>query len=327
MADDTPPRPDTSPTRPDKGERTHHRSRRVDQDAPGDSRSEADAPSGARRDSDTPRTARSDADAPRGARSGKRPSTPRIVQKHRGRAGSGAPEGRVFLYGMHTVELALANPRRRVHAIYATRNARARLEERGVIFPVEPEEVAVRWIDQRVGEDAVHQGVLVETETLEPVPLTGLGKARMILALDQVTDPHNVGAIMRSAVALGADALLTPSRHSPEETGVLAKAASGAVDLLTHIEVVNLAKALLVLKGEGFTIIGLDSAGPAPLEETDAGRRTVLVLGAEGKGLRPVTREACDALARVDVPGAIKSLNVSNAAVLSLYIVGKKLGI
>ena len=103
--------------------------------------------------------------------------------------------------------------------------------------------------------------------------------------------------------------------------------ASGALDLLTHIEVVNLAKSLLELKGEVSRCIGLDSAGKAPLEETDAGRRTVLVLGAEGKGLRPVTRDACDELARVDMPGEIKSLNVSNAAVLSLYIVGKKLGI
>ncbi len=269
----------------------------------------------------------SDEQPARFARAGKRPSTPKIVQRQRGRPGSGAPEGRVFLYGMHTVELALGNPRRRVHAIYATRNARARLEERGVVFPVEPEEVTVRWINQRVGEDAVHQGILVETETLAPVSMTQLGRARLILALDQVTDPHNVGAIIRSAVALGADALLTTTRHSPDETGVLAKAASGALDLLTHIEVVNLAKSLLELRGEGFTVIGLDSAGPAPLEETDAGKRTVLVLGAEGKGLRPVTREACDSLARVDMPGEIKSLNVSNAAVLSLYIIGKKLGI
>jgi 23S rRNA (guanosine2251-2'-O)-methyltransferase len=261
------------------------------------------------------------------AKAGRRPSTPKIVQRRHGRPGSGAPEGRVFLYGMHTVELALANPRRRVHAIYATRNARARLEERGVAFPVEPEEVTVRWINLRVGEDAVHQGVLVETETLEPTSMSQLGRARLILALDQVTDPHNVGAVIRSSVALGADALLTTTRHSPDETGVLAKAASGALDLLTHIEVVNLAKSLLELKGEGFTIIGLDSAGEAPLEATDAGKRTVLVLGAEGKGLRPVTREACDHLARVDMPGRIKSLNVSNAAVLSLYIVGKKLGI
>jgi 23S rRNA (guanosine2251-2'-O)-methyltransferase len=290
---------------------------------------EDDAPRPARESEEkSPRFARnSDESPPRFARAGKRPSTPKIVQRQRGRPGTGAPEGRVFLYGMHTVELALGNPRRRVHAIYATRNARARLEERGVLFPVDPEEVTVRWINQRVGEDAVHQGVLVETETLEPVSMSHLGRARLILALDQVTDPHNVGAIIRSAVALGADALLTTTRHSPDETGVLAKAASGALDLLTHIEVGNLAKSLLELKGEGFTVIGLDSAGDAPLEATDAGKRTVLVLGAEGKGLRPVTRDACDSLARVDMPGQIKSLNVSNAAVLSLYIIGKKLGI
>ncbi len=266
-----------------------------------------------------------DADSSRRmAKAGRHPTRPPVTQKRRGRAGSGAPEGRVFLYGLHTVEVALANPRRVIHAIYVTRNALARLQERGVALPVEPQMVEPRWIDARVGEDAVHQGVLVETRPLEPVELTDLGRAKLVLALDQVTDPHNVGAIMRSAVALGADALLTPTRHSPQESGVLAKAASGAVDMLTHIEVVNLARALTTLRGEGFTVVGLDSEGPAPLEETAVGRRTVLVLGAEGKGLRPVTREACDHLARVDVPGPIKSLNVSNAAVLSLYVVGRK---
>jgi len=266
-----------------------------------------------------------DADRPRAtAKAGRHPTRPPVVQRRHGRAGSGAPEGRVFLYGLHTVEVALANPRRVIHAIYVTRNALARLEERNIVFPVPPQQVEPRWIDARVGEDAVHQGVLVETRPLEPVELTDLGRARLILALDQVTDPHNVGAIMRSAVALGADALLTPTRHSATETGVLAKAASGALDLITHIEVVNLARALTTLRGEGFTVIGLDSEGPATLEDTEAGKRTVLVLGAEGKGLRPVTREACDTLARIDVPGAIKSLNVSNAAVLSLYVVGRK---
>jgi 23S rRNA (guanosine2251-2'-O)-methyltransferase len=257
------------------------------------------------------------------ARAGRRPSRPPTVQRRTNRPGSGAPEGRVFLYGLHTVETALANPRRVVHAIFLTRNARARLEERGVAFPIEPEMVEPRWIDARVGEDAVHQGVLIETETLRAVDLTDLGRAKLVLALDQVTDPHNVGAIMRSAVALGAEALITPGRHTATESGVLAKAASGAVDLLTHIEVVNLARALTTLRGEGFTVVGLDSEGPAPLDETEVGRRTVLVLGAEGKGLRPVTREACDRLARIDVPGPIKSLNVSNAAVLSLWIVGR----
>lgn len=267
----------------------------------------------------------SEAETPRRiAKAGRHPTRPPVVHKRKGREGAGAPEGRVFLYGLHTVETALANPRRVIHAIYVTRNAQARLEERGIVFPVPPQQVEPRWIDARVGEDAVHQGVLVETRPLEAVELTDLGRAKLVLALDQVTDPHNVGAIMRSAVALGADALLTTTRHSAAETGVLAKSASGAVDLLTHIEVVNLARALTTLRGEGFTVVGLDSEGPASLEETEVGRRTVLVLGAEGKGLRPVTREACDRLARIDVPGEIKSLNVSNAAVLSLYVVGRR---
>jgi 23S rRNA (guanosine2251-2'-O)-methyltransferase len=274
--------------------------------------------------SDTPKS--DSPDRRSSARAGRHPSRPPIHHRRPSKGGSGAPDGRVFLYGLHTVEVALANPRRVIHAIYVTRNALARLEERGVAFPVPPQMVEPRWIDLRVGEDAVHQGVLVETKALEAVELTDLGKAKLVLALDQVTDPHNVGAIMRSAVALGADALLTPTRHTATETGVLAKAASGALDLLTHIEVVNLARSLNTLRKEGFTVVGLDSEGPAPLEETDVGRRTVLVLGAEGKGLRPVTREACDHLARVDVPGPIKSLNVSNAAVLSLYVVGRKHG-
>lgn len=261
----------------------------------------------------------------KGARGGRRPTRPPVHQKRKGRAGSGAPEGRVFLYGLHTVEEALKNPRRVVHAIYATRNAQARLAERGVVFPVAVEQVEPRWIDARVGDDAVHQGVLVETETLTTAHLHELGRAKLVLALDSVTDPHNVGAIMRSAVALGAEAILTTTHNSPEETGVLAKAASGAVDLIRHIEVVNLARTLTQLRDEGFTIIGLDSDGPARLEETDIGKRVVIVLGAEGKGLRPVTREACSDLARIDVPGAIRSLNVSNAAVLALYIVGEKL--
>ncbi|MEJ1161181.1 TrmH family RNA methyltransferase [Prosthecomicrobium sp. N25] len=268
----------------------------------------------------------SDTRPERSARPGRRPSRPPVHQKRPSRAGTGAPEGRVFLYGLHTVELALANPKRVVHAVYVTRNAEARLRERGVVFPVEPQQVEPRWIDARVGTDAVHQGVLIETETLASDRLSELGRARLVLALDQVTDPHNVGAVMRSAVALGADALMTTTRHSPDETGVLAKAASGAVDLLTHIEVVNLAKALHQLRSEGFTVIGLDSEGAEPLEAVAPGARTVLVLGSEGKGLRPVTREACDTLARLDLPGPIKSLNVSNAAVLALYLVGRRRG-
>jgi 23S rRNA (guanosine2251-2'-O)-methyltransferase len=146
-----------------------------------------------------------------------------------------------------------------------------------------------------------------------------------VLVLDQITDPHNAGAIMRSAVAFGADALITTQRHSPHESGVLAKAASGALEHIDLVTVRNLASALEELSSKGFQTIGLDSDGEAELEKTIRGRRVALVLGAEGKGLRQKTRQAVSALARLDMPGAIRSLNVSNAAAISLYIAHRHL--
>jgi 23S rRNA (guanosine2251-2'-O)-methyltransferase len=172
----------------------------------------------------------------------------------------------------------------------------------------------------------VHQGVLIEAKPLKPKALDALGDSRLVVVLDQVTDPHNVGAVMRSAVAFGAGALITTSRHSPTESGVLAKSASGALEHIDMIEVKNLADALEKLHRAGFQTIGLDSEGPAELETTFAGDRVALVLGAEGKGLRQKTRETVSALARLDMPGAIRSLNVSNAAAVSLYAAGKFLG-
>ncbi len=165
----------------------------------------------------------------------------------------------------------------------------------------------------------MHQGVLIEAEPLRTKRLGELGDTPLLLVLDQVTDPHNVGAILRSAVAFGAGALITTTRHSPQESGVLAKAASGALENIDHIEVRNLADALGELHEAGFQTIGLDSDGPAALEGTFAGERVALVLGAEGKGLRQKTRETVTALARLDMPGVIRSLNVSNAAAVSLY--------
>ncbi len=137
--------------------------------------------------------------------------------------------------------------------------------------------------------------------------------------LDQVTDPHNVGAIMRSAVAFDAGALITTIRHSPTESGVLAKSASGALEMIPYIQITNLADTIDELHRLGFHTIGLDSEGPAPLEGTFAGDKVALVLGSEGKGLRQKTRSTVKALARLDMPGAIKSLNVSNAAAIAMY--------
>lgn len=140
-----------------------------------------------------------------------------------------------------------------------------------------------------------------------------------MLVLDQVTDPHNVGAIMRSAVAFGAGALITTARHSPSESGVLAKSASGALEHIDHLEVRNLAVALQELQEAGYQTVGLDSEGPDVLEKSFAGDRIALVLGAEGKGLRQKTRETVDLLARLELEGAIRSLNVSNAAAVAMY--------
>jgi 23S rRNA (guanosine2251-2'-O)-methyltransferase len=241
--------------------------------------------------------------------------------------GEGPADGLVRLYGLHTVRAALDNPRRRIRRMLVTRNAaeRLRLGDAGAL-PFPAETVEPKDIDRLTGSDAVHQGVLIEAEPLSPKPLAALGDTRLVLVLDQVTDPHNVGAIMRSAVAFGAGALITTARHSPQESGVLAKSASGALEHIDHIEVRNLADALEELHQTGFQTIGLDSDGPLALEESFSGEKIALVLGAEGKGLRQKTRETVTALARLDMPGAIRSLNVSNAAAVGLYATGKFLG-
>ncbi|MGE6739312.1 TrmH family RNA methyltransferase [Allorhizobium pseudoryzae] len=230
-----------------------------------------------------------------------------------------APE-QVFLYGLHTVRAALDNPQRKLIRLSATQNALARLElasPETLGCPVDI--VAPQEIDRVLGPDAIHQGVMLETRPLPVRRLEALKDTRLLLVLDQVTDPHNVGAIMRSAVAFEAGAVMTTQRHSPTESGVLAKSASGALELIPYIQVTNLSDALGELHKLGFQTIGLDSEGPAPLEGTFAGEKVALVLGSEGKGLRQKTRETVTALARLDMPGAIKSLNVSNAAAIALY--------
>lgn len=230
-----------------------------------------------------------------------------------------APD-QVLLYGLHTVRAALSNPERKLIKLSATQNALVRLE----IGPVENlgipfETVTPQDLDRILGPEAIHQGVMLETRPLPVRRLEALKESPLLLVLDQVTDPHNVGAIMRSAVAFGAGAVITTQRHSPTESGVLAKSASGALEMIPYIQVGNLADALSELHDLGFFTVGLDSEGPAPMEETLSGRRIALVLGSEGKGLRQKTRETVSALARLDMPGEIKSLNVSNAAAIALY--------
>ena len=231
-----------------------------------------------------------------------------------------------LLYGLHAVRAALDNPRRVPRRLLVTRNAADRLGLEGKPAPCPVELATPEAIAARLAPGAVHQGVLLEAEPLPEIGLEDLGAARLVLALDQVTDPQNVGAVLRSAAAFAADAVVTTARHAPEATGALAKAASGGLEHVPLVTVVNLARALDELGAQGFLRIGLDSEGYAALEALVAPQPLVLVLGAEDKGLRRLTRERCGGLARLDMPGPIKSLNVSNAAALALYVASRALG-
>src|SRR6266567_1099787 len=232
----------------------------------------------------------------------------------------GGPDGPVILYGWHTVAAALANPERQIRKLFLTENAARRLADENIDTRVPPEIVRPNVIDARLGPDAVHQGLLAEDEPLPSPYIDTLAQEGIVLVLDQITDPHNVGAILRSAAAFAVKAIVTTARHSPEATGVLAKAASGALELVPMITVQNLARALTQLNERGFMTVGLDSEGSDDLAAVALCEPLALVLGAEGKGLRQLTRETCSVVARLDMPGEIKSLNVSNAAVLALYI-------
>jgi 23S rRNA (guanosine2251-2'-O)-methyltransferase len=234
-------------------------------------------------------------------------------------------DGPALLYGWHTVTAALQNPARRFHRLLATENALRRLAEDGITLPLKPELVRPDVIDARLGPDAVHQGLFAETDPLVVPELAEIAQDGVVLVLDQITDPHNVGAIVRSAAAFAAKAIVTTARHSPDATGVLAKSASGALELVPLVTVQNLARGLAELRQRGFLLVGLDSTGDRDLGDIAMRAPLALVLGAEGKGLRQLTRQTCDRVARIDVPGEIKSLNVSNAATLSLYISSRRL--
>jgi 23S rRNA (guanosine2251-2'-O)-methyltransferase len=229
------------------------------------------------------------------------------------------------LYGWHTVTEALRNPARRWRKILATENAARRLADESVDIPLKPEVVRPDAIAARLPSDAVHQGIYVEADPLPSPPVEELAADGVVLVLDQITDPHNVGAIFRSAAAFAATAIVTTARHSPETTGVLAKAASGALEHVPFVTVQNLARGLAALKERGFLVIGLDSSGGDELAALPLKAPLALVLGAEGKGLRQLTKDTCDHVARLDLPGAIQSLNVSNAAALALYVAHLKL--
>ncbi|GLI93554.1 23S rRNA (guanosine(2251)-2'-O)-methyltransferase RlmB [Methylocystis echinoides] len=232
----------------------------------------------------------------------------------------------VTLYGAHAVREALTGGRRKLLSLYATETALPRIADLARTAGLEPRLVEARELTRHLGEEAVHQGLLLEARPLPEADIADIEtKSGVVLALDQITDPHNVGAILRTACAYGVDALIVTERHSPEFTGVLAKAASGALEHVTIVSVVNLARALDQLRDRGYSVIGLDSEGAEPIETIPLSTPLALVLGAEGKGLRRLTRERCDGVARLDLPGPIRSLNVSNACAATLTVVHMRL--
>ncbi|WP_265528807.1 23S rRNA (guanosine(2251)-2'-O)-methyltransferase RlmB [Sphingomicrobium marinum] len=241
-----------------------------------------------------------------------------MARKRKNRGGSNPNRPR--FWGKHAVAAALDNPDRKVLKAWTTREA--------ANFMQFPSDVAVVHAEapdlaRLVPADAPHQGVVIECEPLEDIWLGDvLAEApdkSILLILDQVTDPHNVGAILRSAAAFGAIAIVTQDRHAPPEGGALAKAASGALETVPWVRVVNLARAMDEMAEAGFWRIGLAGEADATLAEALGPQKVALVLGAEGPGMRANVRDHCDALAKLPITDQMESLNVSNAAAVALY--------
>jgi 23S rRNA (guanosine2251-2'-O)-methyltransferase len=233
---------------------------------------------------------------------------------------AGSRQG-IWLYGVHAVSAALANPKRRCLRLIATTGG----EEALPAAELEPEILTRDAIDAVLPPGAVHQGVALQVLPLAPQPIEDIiqhadthGRT-VIVVLDQVTDPQNVGAALRSAAAFGAYAVVAPDRNTPDATGAMAKAASGALETVPLIRPNNLVRSLETLKENGFWVLGLDMDAPMSLAETDLPERCVFALGAEGRGLRRLTRETCDLMVRVPITGAVESLNVSASAAVALY--------
>lgn len=260
---------------------------------------------------------------------GRKPKKPTwVIDKERARRAAAAET--VWLFGLHAVRDALTNPLRQRLRLVLTRNAADRLAEAVAASGMTPEIVDARVFDREVplAPDSVHQGAAVEVRPLawgrlaDVAASGGAGARPLVVALDRVTDPHNVGAILRSAEVFGARAVVATARHAAPETGALAKTASGALERQPYLRVTNLADALTELKSMGYVVLGLDGDGDATLPEALAalpGRAICLVLGAEGPGLRDKTRDTCDRIVRIPFAADFGSLNVSNAAAVGLF--------
>lgn len=237
----------------------------------------------------------------------------------------------VWLFGLHTVRDALVNPDRVKLRLVVTKNAYDKLADAVAQAGITPEIVDPRKFDVPIDEGSVHQGAALEVKPLNwgklaDVCIGGKG-APLVVLLDRVTDPHNVGAVLRSAEVFGARAVIAPQRHSAPETGALAKTASGALERQPYLRVVNLADAMEELKAMGYVLLGLDGEAEVTLAQAvaEAGTRPIgLVMGAEGPGLRDKTRDTCDRLVKIPFTGEFGSLNVSNAAAVALYAVSAR---
>ena len=241
-------------------------------------------------------------------------------------ASADAPRGAMWLYGAHAVAAALANRQRRLRRLLLTEEAEAALTARAPPpWAIAHERVDRARLDQLLGRDVVHQGIALLADPLaQPGLAATLERAGPVVVLDQVGDPRNVGAILRAAAAFGVAAVITQDRNAPDETGALAKAASGALETVPLLRAVNIARTLIALKAAGLWVVGLD-AGGAPLSGPAlAERRVALVLGGEGSGLRRLTRDTCDEIAGLTMPGAMESLNVSAAAAVALYELARR---
>jgi len=231
----------------------------------------------------------------------------------------GTEQKHALIYGLHAARAAIANPDRDIRAVFATANAAERLSEALSARGLTPRIVRPDDLATRTGAGAVHQGVVVKAGPLPPRDIASFAAFRLVVVLDQVTDPQNVGAILRSAAAFGADGLVMTARNSPPLEGALAKAASGGLEHVPVALVPNLARGLEELGERDVTRIGLDAGGDQVFEDLPAFERLAIVLGAEDKGLRRLTREHCDAVCALAAPGAIHSLNVSNAGAIALH--------
>lgn len=236
-----------------------------------------------------------------------------------------ASSERYWMFGIHAVRAALANPKRKRHRLIVTLNAAKQLEAEIATAGIEPEISDPRRFSAPLDKASVHQGAALETQPLDWGSIDELcspDDGAVLLLLDRVTDPHNVGAILRSAEVFGARGVIAPTRHSAPESGALAKAASGALERQPYLRVRNLSDTMLELQKLGWAMIGLDGEAPMGVSEllkTTQGGPVGLVLGAEGDGLRERTRNTCDGLARIVPAGSFASLNVSNAAAVALF--------